>query len=186
MDSQLDVLCNAGADGRWYALVVRPKHEKAVNDYLGMRGLDAFCPVYRTRRRWSDRMKEVDLPLFAGYVFCRFSYEQRLAALGTPGVRSVVTVKTVPQAISESEIQALQSIGKSGLPAKPWPFLRTGQRVRIELGSLAGLEGILVREKDLFRVVVSVELLMRSVAVEVDRDSIYPLSESKLGKMRGA
>ena len=163
------------ADGRWYALVVRPNHEKAVDERLRGRGLAALCPSYQVRRRWSDRAKIVDLPLFRGYVFCHFSYGERIAALSTPGVRSVVSFGPAPEPIPEEEIEALQSIHRSGVPAQPWPYLRAGRRVRIVSGCLEGLEGRLLREKDLLRVVVSVDMLMRSVAVEVDRETVLPI-----------
>jgi len=163
------------SDRSWYALTVQPKHEKSVDEYLGQRGLEALCPRYRARRSWSDRVKVVDVPLFSGYVFCRFSFEQRIVALSTPGVRSVVSFGSAPMPIPGEEITALQSIGTSGLPARPWPYLRLGQRVRVIRGCLNGIEGIMVREKDLFRIVVSVDMLMRSVAVEVDRDDIEAL-----------
>jgi transcription antitermination factor NusG len=107
-------------------------------------------------------------------VFCCFSYRQRLVALSTAGVRSIVSFGSTPQPIPEAEIAALQSIAGSGLPAQPWPHLRAGQRVQVVKGCLAGLEGILAREEARARVVVSIEMLMRSVAVEVERDSIAP------------
>jgi transcription antitermination factor NusG len=162
--------------GHWYALVVQPKHEKAVDEYLRRRGLAALCPTYQARKSWSDRIKVVDLPLFAGYVFSCFSYAQRIVALSTAGVRAIVGFGPTPQPIPDAEIAALQSIRIAGLPMRPWPYLRVGQRVQVVKGCLAGLEGILAREKDLFRVVVSVEMLMRSVAIEVERDSIEPVN----------
>lgn len=166
---------SSAQEGHWYALVVQPKHEKAVDEYLRRRGLAALCPTYQARKCWSDRIKVVDLPLFAGYVFACFSYAQRIVALGTAGVRSIVGFGSTPQPIPEAEIAALQSIRIAGLPIRPWPYLQAGQRVQVVKGCLAGLEGILAREKDLFRVVVSVEMLMRSVAVEVERDCIAPV-----------
>ncbi len=114
----------------------------------------------------------VDMPLFPGYVFCRFAYTSRLPVLNTPGVTSVVGFCNVPTPVSDDEISRIQAIQASGLPAQPWPYMRVGQRARIERGSLAGLEGVLIREKDSLRVVVSVELLHRAVAVEIGRDMI--------------
>jgi transcription antitermination factor NusG len=166
--------CLSPSAGNWYALIVQPKHEKSVDQYLRQRGLEALCPRYQSRRSWSDRVKTVDLPLFSGYVFCRFSFEQRIVTLSTPGVRSVVSFGSAPVPIPGDEIKALESIGTSGQPAQPWPYLRAGQRVRVVKGCLDGIEGIMVREKDRFRIVVSVDMLMRSVAVEVDRDDIEP------------
>jgi len=156
----------------WFALTAKPRHEKAVAANLNNKGLESFLPLYRARHRWTDRMRSVDLPLFPGYVFCRFLYSNRLPVLTTPGVRSVVCFANIPTPVSDAEISRIQAIQASGLPAQPWPYLQTGQRARIEHGSLAGLEGVLLREKDSLRVVVSVELLRRAVAVEIDREMI--------------
>jgi transcription antitermination factor NusG len=157
---------------RWFALTVKPRHEKAVSQSLRYRGLEDFLPLYSARRRWSDRIKAVEFPLFPGYVFCRFDYEFRFPVLSTPGVTSIVGFANVPTPISEDEIAAVQSIVASGLPAQPWPVVHVGQPIRIEYGSLAGLQGVLIREKGSLRVVVSLELLQRAVAVEIDRDII--------------
>ena len=124
----------------------------------------------------------LELPLFPRYVFCRFDYWCRLPVLVVPGVRSIVGFGGDPISISESEIGHIQSILSSGLPTQPWPFIRVGQPVRIQRGSLAGLEGILLREKDTLRVVVSVELLQPlSRRVEIDRDSLCGVYETRRG-----
>ena len=157
---------------RWFALTVRPRHEKTVAQSLRHRGLEDFLPLYSARRRWSDRSKAVEFPLFPGYVFCRFDYERRFPVLVTPGVTSIVGFANVPTPVSEDEIVAVRTILASGFPAQPWPIVRVGQSIRIEHGSLAGLQGTLVREKGSLRVVVSLELLQRAVAVEIDRDMI--------------
>jgi|SRR5580658_5003147 transcription antitermination factor NusG len=156
----------------WFALTAKPRHEKTVAESLRGKGLESFVPLYRTRRQWTDRVRSVDLPLFPGYVFCRFAYASRLPVLNTPGVTSVVGFSDVPTPVADDEIMRVRAIEASGLPTHPWPYLRVGQRARIERGSLEGLEGVLIREKDSLRVVVSVELLRRAVAVEIDRDMI--------------
>ena len=156
----------------WFVLTAKSRHEKVVSENLRGKGLESFVPLYRARRRWTDRIQSVDLPLFPGYVFCRFSYMSRLPVLNTPGVTSVVGFSDVPTPVADEEISRIQAIQASGLPAQPWPYLRVGQMARIERGALAGLEGVLIREKDALRVVVSVELLRRAVAVEIDRDII--------------
>lgn len=156
----------------WFALTVKPRHEKTVAQSLRNRGLEDFLPLYSARRRWSDRVKAVEFPLFPGYVFCRFDYDLRSPVLSTPSVTSIVGFANLPTPISEDEIIAVRTILASGLPAQPWPVVRVGQCIRIEHGSLTGLEGILIREKDSLRVVVSLKLLHRAVAVEVDRDII--------------
>ena len=159
----------------WYALVVKPNHEKAVFEHLSVSGLETALPLYRSRRRWSDRIKEVTLPLFPGYVFCRFSYRSRVRVLRVPGIRSVVSTGSEPAPIPAREIEAIEAMSRSGLPVKPWPFLKLGQRVQVTTGPLRGVEGILVEFRKTWHVIVSVELLQRSVAAEVDRDSVSPL-----------
>ncbi|HUS06511.1 MAG TPA: UpxY family transcription antiterminator [Bryobacteraceae bacterium] len=154
----------------WYALSAKPRHEKAVAHHLETQKLESFLPLSSTFRRWSDRKKEVDLPLFCGYLFCRFGYRDRLRVLNTPGVLSIVGFARQDMPIDESEIEMVRRIVASGYRVGPWPYLHAGDRVRIKAGVLTGIEGILVREKTQARVVVNVELLQRSVSVEMDRD----------------
>jgi len=160
----------------WFALTIKPRHEHAAAASLAGRGYESFLPLYRTTHRWSDRLKTVDLPLFPGYVFCRFDYFHRLPVLTTPGVFSVVSFGGGPHPVDPAELAAIQEIVRSGVPAEPWPFLRAGQRVRVERGPLAGTEGILLQIKGHSRIVVSVSILQRSVAAQVDRDCISPIS----------
>jgi transcription antitermination factor NusG len=156
----------------WFALAAKPRHEKSVAQILSNKGLESFLPLYRVHHRWTDRLKAVDLPLFPGYVFCRFDYEHRLAVRATPGVSSIIGFDSSPTPVLAEEIARVRAIVSSGLPAQPWPHLHVGEAVLIDRGSLTGLTGILVREKDSLRVVVNVDLLNRSVAVEIDRDMI--------------
>jgi transcription antitermination factor NusG len=156
----------------WYALTVKPRHERSASQGLRNKGLEEFSPTYRARRHWSDRMKELPVCLFPGYVFCRFSYEERLLVLGTPGITSIVGFAKTPAPIPDTEIAAIFAMVKSGRRLEPWPYLRAGERVRIDDGCLQGLCGTLVREKDEWRVVVNVEILQRSVAVEIDREAL--------------
>lgn len=164
----------------WYALTVKPRHEHAASQHLRAKDLEPFLPTYRALRQWSDRRKELDLCLFPGYVFCRFSYEERLQVLGTPGITSIVGFARKPAPVPDSEIDAIQTMVKSGRAFEPWPYLRAGDRVRIEEGCLRGLSGALIREKDRWRVVVNIELLQRSVAVEVDREALTPIHDSRI------
>jgi transcriptional antiterminator RfaH len=159
---------------RWYALVVKHQHERLSEEALQSKGLETLVPMYRARRLWSDRMKEIDLPLFAGYVFCRFVYRQKVNLLNTPGVRRIVGFGTGPAPVPESEISAIQAMLQSKLPVRPWPFLKPGDRVRVERGPLRGIEGTLLREKDSLRLVVGIELLRRSLAAELEPDMIVP------------
>jgi transcription antitermination factor NusG len=161
----------------WYALIVKPRHEKAAEKYLEMRCLEAFLPLYKSARTWSDRIRTIEMPLFPGYVFCRFDYASRMTVLNAPSVMSIVGFGGNEIPVSEAEILAIKEILASGLPVRPWPYIQAGERVRIHSGALQGTEGIVVREKSCVRIVISVELLQRSIAVEVDRSMIECLPE---------
>lgn len=160
----------------WFALSTKRNREKHVAEMLRGKGYEEFVPVYRSIRKWSDRYKQIDLPLFPGYVFCRFDPAWRLPVLTTPGVLQVVGNGKLPVPVEDREIEALKMVVGSRLQVEPWPYLRVGERVTIESGALAGLEGILQEVKKSCRIVVSVELLQRSVAVEVDRAWVRPVS----------
>jgi transcription antitermination factor NusG len=160
----------------WFALRVWARSEKVIAQVLHQKGYEEFLPVYRSRRRWSDRTRDVVGPLFPGYVFCRFDLQNRLPILITPGVLQIVGIGKAPTPVDEIEIVALQRIVSSGLRAEPWPFMKVGERVRIIRGALEGMEGILNAFKGPSRLVVSVTLLQRSVAVEVDESWITPVA----------
>ncbi len=170
----------AGNDHPWYVLTVKPRHEKAAADHLAARGLEAYLPLYRSLRRWSDRKKIVNACLFPGYVFCRFHRRDRLTVLNLPSVISIVSFGDAPAPVPDAEIDAVRTVLASQRPAGPWPFLASGQRVRIRSGAMVGLEGLLVGQKDVWRVVVSVTLLQRSVAVEIDRDMVEPVRSPRV------
>ena len=157
----------------WFALRTKPRHEKIVASILRGKGYDEFLPLYTNRQRWSDRLKHVKQPLFPGYTFCRFDAESRLPILTTPGVLHVLSAGGHPVPVDDQEIEALRTIVDSGLHAEPWNFLRVGQVVRLVAGPLRGLEGILL-DKRTCKLVVSVALLQRSVAVEIDRQCVTP------------
>jgi transcription antitermination factor NusG len=163
---------------QWFALRVRSRYEKLVATMANSMGFEDFLPVYQSHRRWSDRVKLVELPLFPGYVFCRLNAEHRLPLLTIPGVLHFVGIGRVPVPIADAEIAAIQKALQSGVSAEPWPFLEAGHRVRLEAGPLAGLEGILVESPKKDRVVVSVTLLNRSVAVGIERHWVRPLDIS--------
>jgi transcriptional antiterminator NusG len=160
----------------WFALKVQACREKLVATLLRHKGFTEFLPLYRARHRWSDRSKEIELALFPGYLFCRFDPLHRLPILTTPGVTSILGVGKTPVPVDASEVAAIQAMVSSGLQVGPWPFLQVGERVRIEEGPLRGVEGILVNVNRRNKLVASVTLLQRSVAVEVDRLSVTPLS----------
>jgi transcription antitermination factor NusG len=153
-------------------VTVKPQHEKAVAAQLEAKGLEGYVPVYRDRHRWSDRVRTVELPLFPRYVFARFRLAERLSVVTVPSVTSIVSFGGKPCAIDDVEIESIRQMLASGMPVAPWPFLNIGQSVRISGGALDNLEGILVREKNGYRVVVNVNLLNRAVSVEIDRSHV--------------
>jgi transcription antitermination factor NusG len=144
-----------------------------------MKGYAEFLPLYHKKSRWSDRVKDLDLPLFPGYIFSKFDAHRRFPILAIPGVVSIVGNGRHPEPVNESELNAVRRFVESGLSVMPWPFLQPGDLVVIERGALAGLEGILVEAKGQCRVVVSVGLLQRSVSVEIDRSIVRPLPSRK-------
>jgi transcriptional antiterminator RfaH len=162
----------------WYALICRPRHEKSVGYALAMKDLESFVPLHRMTHKWSDREKTVDLPLFPGYAFCRFGAAERGHVLRTPGVRSIVGNGRMSLPVEDSEIARLQSVVDSGLPVQPWVYLEAGDKARVECGPLRGVEGVVVRHKNRDRMVVSITLLHRAVAVEVDRKWLSALSRA--------
>ena len=169
-------MSHSNPQSQWFAVNTRSQREKMVAFLLHSKGYEEFLPLYETRRRWSDRMKAVEKPLFPGYVFCRFEVEKRLPILLTPGVCCIAGIGKTPLPVEEREIAALQSIVQSGLKPEPWPYLQVGQRVRILRGALEGIEGLLIGVKKHCRLVVSVTLLQRSVAVEIEADAAMAAS----------
>lgn len=168
LDSTIGHIAATGAEHPWFALQVRTKHEAGVAEFLRGRGYNPFLPVYRSRKVWSDRIKVVDAPLFPGYMFCRVNMEDRMPILTAPGVIRIVGYNRVPVPVEDTEIQSLQTLATSDLPHQPCPFLRLGEQFQIESGPLQGLKGILIEVRGTHRLVLSVTLLQRSVAVEID------------------
>ena len=167
------------AEDLWYALQVRPRRESMVAEILRNKGYDLFLPTYNAKRRWSDRTKILSLPLFSGYLFCRFDVAHRLPVLQTPGVNSIVGLGRNPQAIDAAEIEAIRTVINSNLGRSPYPRLPVGQLVRVEHGSLEGLVGVVKKYKNEYRLIISVTLLMRSVSVEIDQSWLTPIGNEK-------
>jgi transcription antitermination factor NusG len=160
---------------RWYALQLRSRWENSTAALLSSKGYETFLPTFKSVKGGRGRSTEAVAPLFPGYLFCRFNVFDRLPVLITPGVISVVGSGRIPIPIEESELKAVQKMISTGLPVKPWPFLEVGQIVRIEDGALSGVEGVLTSFKGTQRIVVSVSLLRRSVALEIDRSVVSPV-----------
>ena len=163
----------------WFAIQVKTTHEKRVTSLLDYHGHEWFLPLYKVRRRWSDRIKQIELPLFPGYVFCRYPPHARASILKIPSVTRIVGIGYVPIPIDQQEIIAIQRVLGAGFGVFPHPFLQVGLRVRIESGALHGLEGLIadVRRRD--RLILSVTLLQRSVAVEIDSACVLPIHPSR-------
>jgi len=169
-------LANGFDRPEWYAVYTNARHEKRVTEYLGGRSVQCYLPSYKSVRRWQDRRKEIELPLFPGYVFVRIAYRSRLQVLTAPGVVQIVSFDGKPAPITEAEIETLRQGLSDTAGFEPHPYLKVGKRVRVRSGPLSGMEGILVRRKDGFRLVLSIELIMRSVATEVDEADVEPVN----------
>jgi transcription antitermination factor NusG len=169
-----------GTDGpRWFALQVRTRWESSTALLLSGKGYETLLPTYQTKKHWNGKLRQLNSPLFPGYVFCQFDALNRLPILVTPGVIAVVGRGRVPVAVDDAEIAAIQTVVSSGLRAEPWPYLEIGQKIRIESDALYGLEGVLINFKGNHRIVVSVSLLRRSVALEIDRACVSPLGPTR-------
>ena len=163
----------------WYAAYTCAKHEKRVAVELGAREVEHFLPLYSSVRRWKDRRVQLELALFPGYVFVRLALSDRLRVLQIPSVVRLVGFGGLPTALPDEEMEILRKGLCQGLRAEPHPFLAVGRRVRISAGPFAGLEGVLKRKKSNLRVVVSLELIQRSVAVDVDAADVQGVASAK-------
>ncbi|MEO8098509.1 MAG: transcription termination/antitermination NusG family protein [Acidobacteriota bacterium] len=158
----------------WHAITVHPKHEHLAERGLLNQGFEVYLPVHRMQRRWSDRVKTSDVVLFPGYLFCRFSHNDKLRVLTSPAVRGVVSTGRDPIPVDDTEVASVRALIATGRPVDACPYIRIGQHVCISHGPLESVRGVIVRANDNWRVVVSVEALGCSVAVEVDAHQIAP------------
>jgi transcription elongation factor/antiterminator RfaH len=161
----------------WYALYTRPRHEKQVFQELTNKGIESFLPTYKVRRRWSDRYKIVEEPLFKNYLFVNIGDFNRgyYETLRPYGAVAFVMFDNKPAEIPAIEVESIRRLVTSELPYDPHPYLKIGRRVRVRSGPLEGCEGILARKKGLTRLVLSVNLLQQSVSAEVDADTVEPV-----------
>jgi transcription antitermination factor NusG len=158
----------------WWAVYTRHQHEKTLAEMLSLKGFEVFLPLYESTRRWKDRKKVIELPLFPCYLFIRGCIDHKLKVLTTPGVHMILHRGQQIAAIPDEEIESIQRAIGTRCLVEPHPFLKCGMRVRVVRGSLEGLQGILVRKKNLFRLVLSVDMLMQSVSVEVETSDVEP------------
>ena len=152
----------------WYALYTCARHEKRVVQQIERRRLSCFLPLYRSVRRWKDRRKELELALFPGYVFVHMSLSNKLRVLEVPGVVRLVSFNGQPAALPADEIEALRIRLSGSAKIEPHPYLRAGRKVRVRSGPFQGLEGVIVRRKDRCRLIFSIDLIQRSLAIELD------------------
>jgi transcription antitermination factor NusG len=175
------VLDTAMIQPHWYAVYTCAQHEKRVAAELAARTVEHFLPLYSSVRRWKDRRVTLDLPLFPGYVFVRLALRDRLRVVQIPSVVRLVGFGGLPAALPDTEMEIMRSGLSERLRAEPHPFLTIGRRVRITAGPFAGLEGVLKRKKSSLRVVVSLELIQRSVAVDVDAADVQGVVSARMG-----
>jgi transcription antitermination factor NusG len=161
---------------QWYAAYTSANHEKRVAEQLGVREVEHFLPTYSSVRRWKDRRVTLQLPLFPGYVFVRMALRNRLQVLQVPGLARLVGFGSTPAPLPQRDIDVLRAGLTTGVRAEPHPHLNVGRRVRVKEGPLAGLEGILLRWKANWRVVLSIDLIQRAVAVDVDASALEVLA----------
>jgi transcription antitermination factor NusG len=175
LDNDISTAAELQTARRWHAIYVRPSHEVSVVKRFTFREIESYLPQYRVEHRWKNRCTaKVDLPLFPGYVFARIAASERVRILEVPGVLFLVGTAGRPTPIPDNDIDSLRA-GLHARHAQPHPFLKAGERARIQRGALAGLEGFVIRSKNSLRVVISLELIMQSVAVEVDWEDLQPL-----------
>jgi transcription antitermination factor NusG len=171
---------NGLVDGEaWWALYTRHQHEKVVAEMLAVKGFEVFLPLYESTRRWKDRRKVLSLPLFPCYLFVRGGLNRRLQVVTTPGVHTVLYHGDRVAVVPEEEIVAIQRAVAGPHRVEPHPFLKCGARVRVVRGALEGVEGILIRKKNLCRLVLSVAMLCQSVSVEVNAWDVESIGTDK-------
>jgi transcription antitermination factor NusG len=163
------------AAGSWYAAYTRPRHEKRVAQQLEERGIEHFLPVYRSVRRWKDRRKGVNLVLFPSYIFIHMELANRLRVLQLPGVVRFVSFNGLPATIPDVDVEALKNGLSHNLHPEHHPYLTAGRRVKVMSGPLSGAQGILLRRKNNCRLVISLEVIMRSVSLEIDEGDVVPV-----------
>lgn len=177
-------VANAETRPRWYAVYTRSRHEKCVSRLLESKSVEIFFPVYESVHSWNDRHALVSQPIFPGYLFVRIGLADRMQVLSVPGVVNFVGAHDRPCPIPDEELTALRRCWERRLRMEPHPYLVIGRRVRVKQGLLAEMEGILVRKKGQFRLVLSINLITRSVAVEVDAHDVVPAGAPPLPGLR--
>lgn len=164
-----------GRQRRWYAVYTCSRREKQVANQLERRAIETYLPTYETIRRWKNGRHRVQVPLFPGYALVRIAFDERLAVLKVPGVARIVGFNGSPTPLADSEIENIRRVLDVGLHPAPYPYLTSSRKVRIKTGPLAGCSGILVRRKGRSRLILSVDLILRSVAVDIEASDVEPV-----------
>ncbi len=159
----------------WYAIRTRSRHEKLVHQQLDSRRVEAFLPLVERRRRWKDRWKNVDFPLFPGYCFARFPYQDRLSVVTAVGVVQILGINGIAIPVPDHEIEAVRQLVTCTLPLDPHPYLKEGMEVEVVRGSLAGVRGILISKGARARLVVAINLIQQAASVELDAADVVPV-----------
>ncbi len=168
-------MSEGSSQSQWYALRTKSRHEKLVRDQLEKQGIEPLLPTVKRLSQWKDRKKEIEVPLFSGYCFVRFSQESRLPVQKVSGVVEIVGGGSRPEPIPDGEIDALKTLMTSVLPYDPHPYLHEGMRVEVVRGPLRGVQGILLRKEKRHRLVIGVQLIQQAAAVEIDVDNVAPI-----------
>jgi len=184
--TDLPVHCSSESNGahdsscqsKWFAVYTASRHEKCVAQHFSQREIEYYLPLYRSDRKWRDGSRvTLDLPLFPGYIFVRINRTERVRVLSVPGALAVVSgTGREPAPVLETTIDALRSGLEQG-NIEPHPLLAVGQRARIQSGAFAGMEGVVMRKKGGFRIVLTLQQIMQSISVEVDEADLDPLCE---------
>jgi transcription antitermination factor NusG len=171
---------NIFSQALWYAGYTAARHEKRIAEHLTQRGVEHFLPLYETIHQWNNGRHRVQLPLFPGYIFVRIALQERLRVLEVPGMVRLVGFNALPQPLPESDITKMKEALCQGVVAEPYPYLTVGTRVEIRRGPLAGMAGILLRRQNKYRVVISVDLIMRAIVVDVAVEDVVPFRKTLL------
>lgn len=188
IDSERSLLAEDAAHSEllWYAGYTASRHEKRVAEHFVQRGVEHFLPLYETIHRWNNGRHRVQLPLFPGYIFVRMALRDRLRVIEVPGFVRLVGFNSLPCPLPESDINKMKDALNKGVLAEPYPYLTVGTRVEIRNGPMQGMTGILLRRQNKCRVVISVDLIMRSMAVEVDASDVVPVRRSAISAIQDA
>jgi transcription antitermination factor NusG len=166
------IAADFGAAPRWYVAYTYPRHEKAVADQVQLRSVETFLPTYTVKSQWKDRRVQLELPLFAGYVFTRMTVRERVKVMSVPSVIRILSYRGMPVPIGDAEIDALRMCVANGAKFEPHAYIAVGDRVRVREGAFEGLEGVVVRRSNQCKLVVSLSLIHQSVALEVEPGSL--------------